>query len=70
MSTVEGMGMHAASHGGRRILRHIARIAMIERGLQPDFPPAARRRLTDSPSRGCRMRRRTNYTPSAMSMAR
>ena len=35
--------MHAASHGGRQILRHIARIAMIERGLQPEFPPAAMR---------------------------
>lgn len=35
--------MHAASHGGRQILRHIARIAMIERGLQPEFPPATMR---------------------------
>ena len=35
--------MHAASHGGRQILRHIARIAMIERGLQPEFPPTAMR---------------------------
>jgi VacB/RNase II family 3'-5' exoribonuclease len=35
--------MHAASHGGRQILRHIARIAMIERGLQPEFSPAALR---------------------------
>ncbi len=35
--------MHPASHGGRQILRHIARIAMIERGLQPEFPPAAMR---------------------------
>ena len=35
--------MHLASHGGRQILRHIARIAMIERGLQPEFAPAAMR---------------------------
>ncbi len=33
--------MHSASRGGRQILRHIARIAMIERGLQPEFSPAA-----------------------------
>ncbi len=37
--------MHTASHGGRQILRHIARLAMIERGLQPDFPPGAMRQL-------------------------
>jgi exoribonuclease-2 len=35
--------MHSASHSGRQILRHIARIAMIERGLQPEFPPDAMR---------------------------
>jgi VacB/RNase II family 3'-5' exoribonuclease len=35
--------VHEASHGGRQILRHIARVAMIERGLQPDFPTAAMR---------------------------
>ena len=35
--------MHPAARGGRQILRHIARIAMIERGLQPEFPPAAMR---------------------------
>ena len=41
--------MHAASHGGRQILRHIARIAMIERGLQPEFPPAAMRQTAALP---------------------
>lgn len=35
--------MHSVSRGGRQILRHIARVAMIERGLQPEFPPAAMR---------------------------
>ena len=35
--------MHPASSGGRQILRHIARVAMLERGLQPEFPPAALR---------------------------
>ena len=45
--------MHAASHGGRQILRHIARVAMIERGLQPEFPPAAMRQVAalDGPAR-------------------
>ena len=33
--------MHSGSRGGRQILRHIARVAMIERGLEPEFPPAA-----------------------------
>lgn len=37
--------MHAASHAGRQILRHIARVAMIERGLQPEFPAAAMRQV-------------------------
>ena len=35
--------MHSSALGGRQILRHIARIAMIERGMQPEFPPAAMR---------------------------
>lgn len=45
--------MHPASRGGRQILRHIARVAMIERGLQPEFPPAAMRQaaLLGAPAR-------------------
>ncbi len=39
--------MHGTSHGDRQILRHIARVAMIERGLQPDFPAAAMRQAAD-----------------------
>ena len=38
--------MHPGSRGGRQILRHIARVAMIERGLEPEFPPAALRQVS------------------------
>ena len=50
--------MHAASHGGRQILRHIARIAMIERGLQPEFPPTAMRQAAalGAPARAANVR--------------
>lgn len=35
--------MHSGSRGGRQLLRRIARAAMIERGLEPQFPAAAMR---------------------------
>ena len=38
--------MHSGSRGGRQILRHIARVAMIERGLEPEFPPPALRQVS------------------------
>ncbi len=38
--------MHSGSRGGRQILRHIARVAMIERGLEPEFPPAVMRQVS------------------------
>ena len=38
--------MHSGSRGGRQILRHIARVAMVERGLEPEFPPAALRQIS------------------------
>lgn len=38
--------MHSGSHGGRQILRHIARVAMIERGLEPEFPGPAMRQVS------------------------
>ena len=38
--------MHSGSRGGRQILRHIARVAMLERGLEPEFPPAAMRQAS------------------------
>ena len=38
--------MHSDAREGRQILRRIARVAMLERGLEPEFPPAAVRQAS------------------------